>query len=69
MAGLNADLVQVENDPWAKISGHDPFGGNRSDLLRKTIRRFDQRIKNAWFIVGVAGALDQMKVGLRPGLV
>jgi hypothetical protein len=49
MAGLNADLVQVENDPWAKISGHDPFGGNRSDLLRKTIRRFDQRIKNAWF--------------------
>jgi hypothetical protein len=58
-----------ENDPSAKISDHGQFGGNRSDLLRKTIRRFDQRIKNAWFIVGVAGALDQMKVRLRPSLV
>jgi hypothetical protein len=38
-------------------------------LLRETIRRFNQRIKNAWFIVGVAGALNQMKVRLRPGLV
>jgi hypothetical protein len=41
---LTPDLIRVEN-------------GNRSDLLRKTIRRFNQRIKNAWFIVGVAGAL------------
>ena len=52
-----------------KISDHGQFDGDRSDLLRKTIRRFNQRIKNAGFIVGVAGALDQMKVRLRPGLV
>src|SRR6266700_4015481 len=42
---------------------------NRLDLPRKTIRRRNQRIKNARLVVGVAGTLDQMEVRLRPGLV
>ena len=38
-------------------------------LSRKPVRRPDQLVENARLRIGVAGALDQVEIRLRPGLV